>query len=48
MYITVYFPINLLPSRLFIYEPEDLLVCPECANRLNAYKPPPTLPPTLI
>jgi len=48
MHITVYLPIDLLPSRLFIHKPEDLSVCPECADRLNAYKPPPTLPPTLI
>jgi hypothetical protein len=48
MHITVYLPIDLLPSRLFVHEPEDLLVCPECADRLDACKPPPTLPPTLI
>jgi hypothetical protein len=48
MYITVYLSLNLLPSRLFVHEPKDLPVYPECASRLNSYKPPPTLPPTLI
>jgi hypothetical protein len=43
MHITVY-----LPIRLFIHQPEDLPVCPECADRLDACKPPPTLPPALI
>jgi len=48
MHITVYLSLDLLPSCLFVHEPEDLPVCPECAGRLNSCKPPPTLPPTLI
>ena len=48
MHITVYLPVDLLPSLLFVHEPEVLLVCPVCAGRLDVCKPPPTLPPTLI
>jgi hypothetical protein len=48
MYMPVYLPPDLLPSRSFVHEPEDLLVCPERASRLDAYKPPPTLPLMLI
>jgi hypothetical protein len=48
MYVTVYLPLDLLSRRSFIHEPEDLLVYPERAGRLDAYKPPPTLLLTLI
>jgi hypothetical protein len=48
IHLTVYLPLNLLSSRSFVHEPEDLLVYPERASRLDAYKPPPTLPLTLI
>lgn len=48
MHVTVHLPLNLLPSRSFVHELEDLLVCPKRASRLDAYKPPPTLPLTLI
>lgn len=43
MHITVYLPLNLLSSCLFVHKPEDLLVCPERAGRLDTCKPPPTL-----
>jgi hypothetical protein len=46
--MTVYLLFDLLSSRLFIYKPEDFLVYPERASQLDAYKPPPTLPLTLI
>jgi hypothetical protein len=48
MHVTVHLPLNLLPSRSFVHELEDLLVCLKRASRLDAYKPPPTLPLTLI
>ena len=48
MHVTVHLPLDLLSIRLFVYEPEDLPVCPECAGRLDARKPPPTLPLTLV
>jgi hypothetical protein len=48
MHVTVHLPLDLLSSCLFVHEPEDLLVCPERAGRLDAGKPPPTLPLTLI
>ena len=48
MHVTVHLPLDLLSIRLFVYEPEDLPVCPEGAGRLDAGKPPPTLPLTLI
>jgi hypothetical protein len=48
MHITVYLLFDLLPSRLFVHKLEDLLVCPKCASRLDACKPSPTLPLTLI
>jgi hypothetical protein len=48
MHVTVYLSLNLLSSRSFIHEPEDLLVYPERAGRLDAGKPPLTLPLTLI
>ena len=48
MHLTVQLPLDLLPSRSFVHEPEDLPVCPERAGRLDARKPPPTLPLTLI
>jgi hypothetical protein len=48
MYVTVYLPLDLLPSRSFVHEPEDLLVCPERASRLDTCKPPLTLLLTLI
>lgn len=48
MHVTVYLPLDLLSSRSFVHEPEDLPVCPERAGRLDACKPPPTLPLTLI
>jgi hypothetical protein len=48
MYITVYLPFDLLSSRSFIHKPEDFLICPERAGQLDACKPPPTLPLTLI
>jgi hypothetical protein len=48
MYIAVYLPLDLLSIRSFVHEPEDLPVRPERAGRLDAYKPPPTLPLTLI
>jgi hypothetical protein len=48
MYITVYLPLDLLSSRSFIYEPEDLPVYPERTGRLDARKPPATLPLMLI
>ena len=48
MYFLICFALNLLASRPFVYKPEDLLVYPKGASRLNAYKPSPTLPPMLI
>ena len=48
MHVTVYLPLDLLSSRSFVHEPEDLLVYPKRASRLDAGKPPPTLPLTLI
>jgi hypothetical protein len=36
MHVTVHLPLNLLPSRPFVHEPENLPVCPERASRLNA------------
>src|SRR5450432_627051 len=48
VYMTVHFPLDLLSSRSFVHEPEDFPVCPERAGRLDACKPPPTLPLTLI
>lgn len=48
IHITVHLPLDLLPSRSFVHEPEDLLVCPERASRLDTCKPPLTLPLTLI
>jgi hypothetical protein len=48
IHVTVHLPLDLLPSRSFVHEPEDLLVCPERASRLDTYKPPLTLPLTLI
>ena len=48
MYVTVHLPFDLLSSRSFVHEPEDFLVCPERTGRLDAGKPPPTLPFTLI
>jgi hypothetical protein len=48
MYMTVYLPLDLLSGRSFVHEPEDFLVCPERAGRLDACEPPPTLPLPLI
>jgi hypothetical protein len=48
MYITVCLSIDLLASRPFIYEPEDLPVCPERAGGLDAGTPPSILLLTLI
>jgi hypothetical protein len=48
MHVTAYLSLDLLPSRSFVHEPEDLLVCPERAGRLDTGKPLPTLPLTLI
>jgi hypothetical protein len=48
VYITVHLSLNLLPSRSFVYKPEDLPVCPEYTGRLDTGKPPPILPLTLI
>jgi len=48
MHVTVHLPLDLLSIRLFVHEPEDLPVCPERTGRLDAGKPPPTLPLTLI
>ena len=48
MHVTVYLPLDLLSRRSFVHKPEDLPVCPERAGRLDAGKPPPTLPLTLI
>ena len=48
VYVTVHLPLDLLSSRSFVHEPEDFPVCLERAGRLDAYKPPPTLPLTLI
>jgi hypothetical protein len=48
MYLTVDLTLNLLTSCPFMYEPEDLPVCPEGVGRLDASKPPSTLPSTLI
>jgi hypothetical protein len=48
MYVTVYLPFDLLFSRSFVHKPEDFPVCPKRASRLDACKPPPTLPLTLI
>ena len=48
MHVTVYLPLDLLPSRSFVHKPEDFLVCPKRAGRLDAGKPPPTIPLTLV
>ena len=48
MHVTVYLPPDLLPSRSFVHKPEDLPVCPKRAGRLDACKPPPTLPLVLV
>jgi hypothetical protein len=48
MYFTVDLALNLLTSRPFVYELEDLPAHPEGVGRLDACKPPPTLPSTLI
>ena len=48
MHMTVHLPLDLLSSRSFVHEPEDFPVCPERAGRLDACKPPSTLPLTLI
>src|ERR1700742_744157 len=48
MHVTVYLPLNLLPSRSFVHKPEDLPICPERASRPDTSKPPPTLPLALI
>jgi hypothetical protein len=48
MHLTVHLPLDLHPCRSFVYEPEDLPVCPQRASRLDAGKPPPTFPLTLI
>jgi hypothetical protein len=48
MCVTGPLPLDLLSRRSFVHEPEDLPVCPERAGRLDACKPPPTLPLTLI
>jgi hypothetical protein len=48
VYMAVYLPLDLLSLRVFVHEPEDLLVCPERTGRLNAGKPPLTLPLTLV
>ncbi|KAG9233357.1 hypothetical protein BJ875DRAFT_442313 [Amylocarpus encephaloides] len=48
VYVTVHLPPGLLSSCLFVHEPQDFLVCPERAGRLDAGKPPPTLPLMLI
>jgi hypothetical protein len=32
MYVTVHLPLDLLSSRSFVHEPEDLPVCPERAG----------------
>ena len=46
--MTVHLPFDLLSNRSFVHEPEDFLVYPERASRLDTCKPPPTLPLTLI
>jgi len=48
VHVTVHLPLDLLSSRLFVHKLEDLLVCPKRASRLDASKPPLTLPLTLI
>ena len=48
MYLTIHLALDLLASGPFVYKPENLPVCPEGVGRLDACKPPPTLPPTLI
>jgi len=48
IHVTVHLPLDLLSSRSFVHEPEDLPVYPERASRLDTRKPPPTLPLTLI
>ena len=48
MHVAIYLPLNLLSNRLFVHEPEDLLIHLERASRLDAGKPLPTLPLTLI
>jgi hypothetical protein len=47
MNLTVHFALDLLTSRPFVYEPEDLLVCLEGVGQLDTCKPPPTLLSTL-
>jgi hypothetical protein len=46
--VAVHLPLDLLSLRAFVHEPEDLPVRPERAGRLDAGKPPPTLPLTLV
>jgi hypothetical protein len=48
MHLTVDLALGFLTSRPFVYEPEDLPVCSEGVGRLDACKPPSTLPSTLI
>jgi hypothetical protein len=48
MHVTGQLPQDLLPSHSLMHEPEDLLVCSKRMGRLNACKPPSTLPPALI
>lgn len=48
VHVTVHLPLDLLPSRPFVHEPEDLPVCPKGVGRFDACEPPPTLPSTLI
>ena len=48
MHFTVHLALDVLTSHPFVDEPEDHLVCPKGVGRLDAYKPPPTLPTKLI
>ena len=42
MHFTVNLALDLLTSRLFMYELGDLLVYPEGVGLFNTYKPPPS------
>jgi len=48
MHYAVHLAQDLLAGRTLVDEAKDLPICPESVGRLDACKPPPTSPSTLI